>query len=86
VPFTWYAVGYEMYHHPQFLLIGLHSIGSKGKLINFDTYNLRFTYRLHIFCGHILFCKAKFCDVPSQDIVKIGFVVDKKKFAEHSAM
>jgi hypothetical protein len=36
-----YAVGYEVYHHPPFALIGLHSIGCKGKLINFNQFNLR---------------------------------------------
>jgi hypothetical protein len=33
------AGGYEVYHHPQFLLISLHSIGCKCKLINFNKYN-----------------------------------------------
>jgi hypothetical protein len=36
-----YAVGHEVYHNPPFLLIGLHSIGCKCKLINFSQYNLR---------------------------------------------
>jgi hypothetical protein len=38
-----------VYHHdPQFLLIRLHSIGSKCKLINFNQYNLRvYTQNTH---------------------------------------
>jgi hypothetical protein len=35
-----YAVGCEVYYHPPFLLIGLHSIEYKCKLINFNQYNL----------------------------------------------
>jgi hypothetical protein len=35
-----YAVGYEVYHHPPYLLTGLHSIGCKCKLINFNQYDL----------------------------------------------
>jgi hypothetical protein len=29
-----YAIGCEVYHHPPFLLIAVHSIGSKYTLIN----------------------------------------------------
>jgi predicted Abi (CAAX) family protease len=29
--FHLYAVGYKVYHHPQFLLTGLYSIGCKRK-------------------------------------------------------
>jgi hypothetical protein len=36
-----YKVGYEVYHHPPFLLIGLHNIGRMCKLINFNQYKLR---------------------------------------------
>jgi hypothetical protein len=39
--FHMYAVGYEVYHYPSFLLVGLHSIGCKCKLINFNQYDLR---------------------------------------------
>jgi hypothetical protein len=38
--FHTYAVGYEVSHHPPFLLIDLHRIGCKRKLINFNEYNL----------------------------------------------
>jgi hypothetical protein len=34
-------VGYEVYHHPPFSLIGLHSIACKCKLINFNHHNFR---------------------------------------------
>jgi hypothetical protein len=36
-----YAIGYEVYHHSLFLLVGPHSIGDKRKLINFIQYNLK---------------------------------------------
>jgi hypothetical protein len=35
-----YAVGYEVYNHPFFTLIGLHGIGYKRKLINFNSYSI----------------------------------------------
>jgi hypothetical protein len=31
--FYMYAAGYEVYHHPPFLLIGLHSTGCKCKFM-----------------------------------------------------
>jgi hypothetical protein len=38
--FHMYAVGYEVYHHPPCLQIGLHSTGHKCKEINFNQHNL----------------------------------------------
>jgi hypothetical protein len=35
------AVGYEVYHHPPFLLTGPQSIGYKCELFHFNQYNLR---------------------------------------------
>jgi hypothetical protein len=35
-----YTVGYEAYHHSQFLQIGLHGTGCKCKLTNFNQHNL----------------------------------------------
>jgi hypothetical protein len=44
-----YTVGYELCHHPPFLLIGLHRIGCKCKLINCNQYNLQtYTKDLHL--------------------------------------
>jgi hypothetical protein len=37
--FNMCAAGYEVYHHPQFLLTGLHSIGHTRILFNFNQYN-----------------------------------------------
>jgi hypothetical protein len=53
-----YAVGYDVYQHPQLLLIGLRSIGCRCKLIHFNKYNLRVYIHFRIFCGHILVCTA----------------------------
>jgi hypothetical protein len=82
-----YAVGYEVYHHPQFSLTGLHNTVCKCNLINFNQYNLR-AYRpaffVTMYCFVLPFCKAKFCGVPSEAIVKVGCAVGKKKkVAEH---
>jgi hypothetical protein len=59
-----YAVGYEVNHHPPFLLIDFHIIGCKCKLIKFK------------FCSP--FHKVKFCGVPSQAVVKVGVLWVKK--------
>jgi hypothetical protein len=61
-----------VYHHPPFLLIGLHSIGFKCKLINFNQYNLRFyiqdlNFFAAMYCFAPPFHKAKFYGVPSGD-------------------
>jgi hypothetical protein len=81
-----YAVCYEVYHHPPFLRIGLHSIGCKCKLINFmydvinfNQYNLRgysICNFVATYCFVSPFRKAKFCGVPSR---AIGCAVDKKR-------
>jgi hypothetical protein len=36
-----YTVGYEVYHHPPFLLLSLHNIVCKRKLVDFNQYNVR---------------------------------------------
>jgi hypothetical protein len=76
-----YAVGYEVYHHPLFLLIGLHSVGCKRTLINFNPYNFNIHIQGPYLYGHVLFCtpfhKAKFCGVPSRATVKVGCAVVK---------
>jgi hypothetical protein len=36
-----FAAGYKVYHHLPLLLVGLHGIGRKCKLINVNQYNLR---------------------------------------------
>jgi hypothetical protein len=75
-----FAVGYEVYHHPPFLLTGLQSIGYKCELFHLINITYGFIYRLRIFCVHMSFCtplsKAKFCGVPPQAIVKVGCAVD----------
>jgi len=36
-----YAVGYDVYYDPPFILIELNSVGCKRELINLNQYNLR---------------------------------------------
>lgn len=38
------AEGYEVYHHPPFLLLCLHTTGCKCKMMNFNQFN----FRIHI--------------------------------------
>jgi len=69
-----YAVCYEVYHHPPFLLIRLYSTGSKCKLNNFNQYNFRVYIRIRMFVAMYYFVppfrKVNFCGVPSINIVK----------------
>jgi hypothetical protein len=77
-----YAVGYEVYHHPPYLLIGLHGTGCKCKLINLNQYNLRVYIGPAYFVATYFvppFREAKFCDVPSLVIIKVGCAVGKKR-------
>jgi hypothetical protein len=78
-----YAVGYEVYQHPQFSLTGLHNTGCKCKLINFYSIHIKNLYiRSEIFvatyCFVLPFLKEKFCGVPSGASVKVGCAVGKK--------
>jgi hypothetical protein len=70
-----YAVDYDVYHHSQFILLGVQSIVCKGELILIDI-TWRFTYRIGIFvamyCSVPPFRKANFCGVPSRATVKAG--------------
>jgi hypothetical protein len=72
-----------VYNHPQFLLIGLHAIGCKRKLFNFNQCNLKIYISDQHFCAHVSFCntfrKVKFCGVPSGAIVKVGCAAGKKR-------
>jgi hypothetical protein len=54
---------------------GLHSIGYKYKLINFNQCSLR----VYTYCFASPFRKAKFCGVPSRANVKVGCAVGKRK-------
>jgi hypothetical protein len=81
--FHMYTVGCEVYYHPSLLLIGLHTIVCKCTLINFNQYNLKvYTYDPHFsatYCCVPPFSKAKFCGVPSRDIVKVGCAGGRKR-------
>jgi hypothetical protein len=77
------AIGYEVYHHPPCVQIGLHNIGCKCKLINFNLCNLRiYIEDPHFLWSHCFLpplYKDKFCGVPSRATVKVRCVVGKKK-------
>jgi hypothetical protein len=51
--FNKYAVGYEVYHHPAFVLIALYSIDCECKRINFNVCKLRIYAKHPHFCGHV---------------------------------
>jgi hypothetical protein len=77
--FHTYAVGYEVYQQPPFLLIDIHSTGSKSTLINFNQYNLWiYIWEPHFVTMYPHFRKAKFCGVLSLAIVTAGCAVGKK--------
>jgi hypothetical protein len=79
-----YAGGYEVYHHPPFLLIGLHSIGCKCKVISFNQRNEGvYTHDQHSLLPHIvlypLSVRIFFCGVPAGASVKVGCAVGKQR-------
>jgi hypothetical protein len=55
-----YAVGYEVYHRHQFLVIVFHSFGNKCKLINFNQHNLIYCF-VAMCCFVPPFCEATKC-------------------------
>jgi hypothetical protein len=72
-----------VYHHPQFLLIVLHSIGYKCKLINFNQYNLRaYLYDLNFLWSRIvlypLSVRQNFVVCPCEPLLKLGVPWVKK--------
>jgi hypothetical protein len=66
-----------------FLLTGLHSIGCKCKLINFNQYDLRLytgsAFLVAMYCFVPTFQKEKFCGVSSGAIVEVGCAAFKKR-------
>jgi hypothetical protein len=75
-----------MCHHPQFLLVGLHSFVCKRKLNNFNQYNLKDLHTSAFLWAHCfvpLFRKATFCGVPSRAVQIVCAAGKEKKVSEH---
>jgi hypothetical protein len=74
--FHMYTVGCEVYYHPSLLLIGLHTIVSKCKLINFNQYNLKvYTYDPHFWpriAVYLLSVRRNFVVCLHETLLKLG--------------
>jgi hypothetical protein len=70
-------IGYEVYHHPQFLLTGLHSIGCKCKLINLNHCDLRVYKQDPHFLWprsvlYVFSVRRNFVVCPQESLLKLG--------------